>query len=171
MLVVDGQMDKVLYARLDPGQDLFKGIQEICLNYEIVTGVVLSITGALEKAVLQRFKKSDPPEAKMEVIEVPGPLEASGHGTIGRVHAPSLGKEPFGLGRFVHGEPYIHVHLVVTSGKETICGHLMEGCPVQSKSPISHFTIAIARVKGIQFLQVAEGRGPAQLHHDLIKLQ
>lgn len=167
-LILAGKPEEIVYARLDKGEDLLTGIQEVCRKRDIQTGVVLSITGSLDKATLQRFPEKERPGVPVEVVEVPGPLEATGHGIIGKTYAPTLGKEPFGVGRYVHNEPYLHIHLVVTSARETVCGHLMEGCPVRASHATSHFTIAIAKVTGVQLRMVSEGKGKG-LYHDLIK--
>jgi len=169
VLILGGKAEEIVYARFDKDQDLLKGIQDICRQMHIQTGVVLSITGTLDRAVLQRFPEKESTDVPIGVMEIPGPLEATGHGIIGETYAPSLGQEPFGMSQLVHGEPYVHVHLVVTSARETVCGHIMEGCRVRSsRHPVSHFTVAIARVSGVLLRMVIEGKG-AGLYHDLIK--
>lgn len=170
-LVVSGKATEIVYARLDKNEDLLTGIQKVCRDHGIRTGVVMSITGALERATLQRFPEKEQPGVFIDVVEVAGPLEATGHGIIGESYAPTLGNEPFGVGRYVHGEPYLHIHLVVTSAKETVCGHLMEGCPVLTSRghAHSHFTVAIASVEGMLLRMVSEGKGKG-LYHDLVTI-
>ena len=169
-LVVKGRLADLIYARFDPGEDLLSGIQSICKDHGIQTGVVISITGALVKARLQRYpEKEIPGGSSGEVVDIPGPLEATGAGIIGETYAPSLGQKPFNTtGRYVHGEPYVHIHLVVTSARETVCGHLMEGCPVRSRNPnFTHFTIVIARTEGVQLRMVTDEKGFGRPYHDL----
>lgn len=169
------RVPEIIVARLEPNEDLFKGIQQVCRERKIKTGVILSITGALERARLERFQATYAEAADVphtEVVEIEGPLEASGHGIIGEVYAPEFGDKPFAVGKYIHGEVYMHVHIVVTSAKETICGHLVEGCPVRSKHPISHFTIMIAPLEGVSLRLAmdmeAEKTGFARgLFHDL----
>ncbi|MBI2907315.1 MAG: DNA-binding protein [Chloroflexi bacterium] len=168
------RMPEIIVARLEPDEDLFKGIQQVCRERNIRTGLVLSITGALERARLQRFPATYASAAEIphsHVVEIEGPLEASGHGIIGEVRAPEFGDKPFGTGQYVHGDVYMHVHIVVTSAEETICGHLMEGCRVWSKHPISHFTIALAPLEGIALTLAmdmeAHEAGRSGIHHEL----
>ncbi len=171
-LIVGGNIEEVVYARLDAGADLLHGIQDVCNQRNIRTGYIF-VTGALLKARLQHYtgKLANEIANKMPVIpiEVNGPMEASGHGLIGEVYAPSLGDKTFGAAgdAWRHGDVYVHVHLVATNAEETICGHLLEGCTVRSPHPTSHFTIVIAKAKGVLLRNVADEIGS---FHDLIKI-
>ncbi|WP_238015705.1 DUF296 domain-containing protein [Dactylosporangium sp. AC04546] len=147
MQTVTGRMGPVILARLEPHGDLLASIYEVARTHQMKAGVILSITGALEHAVLQRFEKGADNTQKIGVEEIPGPMEASGHGIIGVVDAPERGDVPFGVGGYVNGEPYAHVHLTVTTATQTICGHVMPGCRVRSNHPVSHFTIMIAPIE------------------------
>ena len=142
---VVGRIGRVFVIRLEPHEDLFLRIQKAVKDHGMKAGLVLSITGALDKAVLQKFVTG---QKSIDVEEIDGPMEVSGHGIVGWTVAPGRGKEPFGTGRYVDGEPYVHVHLTITSPDVTLCGHLMEGCVVRAKHPISHFTIMMAEVEG-----------------------
>lgn len=109
------------------------------------------------------------------MIDIAGPLEASGHGIIGWVEAPGTGKAPFGTGRYVDGEPYVHVHITLTSAHETICGHLMEGSTVRSNHGVSHFTIMVAEVEGAALTMKVDASGEKEyrgggVYHELVKL-
>lgn len=168
------RIPEIIVARLEPEEDLFKGIQQICRERNIKTGVILSITGALKRARLERFPATDANGVEVQhtqLVEIEGPLEASGHGIIGEVYAPEFGDKPFGTGRYVHGEVYLHIHVVVTSANETICGHVVEGCPVWSKHAISHFTIMIAPLEGVALKlamdMAAQKIGAPSIYHDL----
>jgi predicted DNA-binding protein with PD1-like motif len=171
-LIVGGDIEEVVYARLDAGADLLRGIQDVCKQRNIRTGYIF-ITGALLKARLQHYTEKLAPEManKMAIdpIEVSGPMEASGHGLIGEAYAPSLGSKTFGAAgdAWRHGDVYVHVHLVVTNAEETICGHLLEGCLVRSPHPTSHFTFVIAKAKGVLLRNVADEIGS---FHDLMKV-
>ena len=52
------------------------------------------------------------------------------------------------------------MHLTVTVGSgqdvKTYCGHLVEGCIVRSHHSISHFTVVLAKVAGVQLDLVAD---------------
>ena len=96
----------------------------------------MSITGGINEAHLSYFPESGPIEStKVREYHIQGPLEASGHGIIG-----------FNTG----GEPYLHVHLTVTNGEGTVCGHLLPGTTVRSIIPRTHFTVMIARFVGAE---------------------
>ena len=139
-----GRMGRVVVTRLGKGEDLMKAIQGVVKRSGMKAGVVLSITGALTHATLQKFVKG---EKTIGVMELDGQMEASGHGIVGWVSAKERGREPFGVGRYIDGEPYVHVHVTVTTPDITLCGHLMEGCLVRSLHETSHFTIAIAEIE------------------------
>ena len=137
---------RVVMTRLDPGADLMAAVKDVCRRQEIRAGVVLSITGSLEEAVVQKFA---PGRHTVHSVRVPGPIEVSGHGILGRIHAPEQGDKPFSFSGYVHGDVYAHVHHTMTSATETICGHAMPGCLVRSHHPVSHFTIMVAEIEGV----------------------
>ena len=171
---VSGKLSEIIFARFEPEEDLRQGLLKVIKEKDIKSGVVLSITGALEKARIHRFKGVGDPTIPIEFIEVPGPLEASGHGIIGQMEAPELGDSPYLFGEHIsHGEPYLHVHITLTSAKETLCGHLMDGSPVRSNYPKSHFTVALGRIEGAMVkMRVTAGPEPGsyQIGHELIQL-
>jgi predicted DNA-binding protein with PD1-like motif len=154
---VSGKLTEIILARFDPHEDLRQGLMKIIKGNKMRSGMVLSVTGALEKAVLEHPSGVGPPTIPLKVIQVQGPMEVTGHGFFGEVDAPAFGKNVFGLGDdFIHAEPYLHVHLVVTSAKETICGHLLDGCLVRANHPISHFTVVLARIEGAMVKMVGK---------------
>ena len=172
---ISGRLSDIILAHFKPHEDLRKGLMEVIKKEDIKSGVVLSITGALENATLQHASAVGPPTTvPFELINVPGPLEVSGHGIIGLVEAPTFGNKVFGLGDdFINGEPYIHVHLTVTSATQTICGHLMDGCLVRSIHASSHFTIILGRIEGAMIKMMGEsGKEPGSfiIGHKLVKL-
>jgi predicted DNA-binding protein with PD1-like motif len=135
---VAGRLKEVIYAHFEPNEDLMIGIKQVVVERKIRTGLVLSITGGLTKARMSYFPHAGPLETTaIKVFEIPGPLEASGHGVIGM--------------KVKDGSPYVHVHLDVTNGDYAIMGHLEEGTFVRSLYPTSHFTIAMASVEGVSF--------------------
>ena len=165
-------MGRVVVTRLEPNEDLLDAITNIVRRHRIRAGVVLSITGAINKAVLQHFASG---QQQIGVVEAQGPMEVSGHGIVGWVVAPERGKKPFGVGRYVDGEPYVHVHVTVTTATETICGHLMKGCTVRSLHPTSHFTIMVAEIYGVALnLRGEEDNGsegrPFRGYHELCRM-
>ena len=135
---VAGKLKEIIYAQFEPNEDLMLGIKKVVVERNIKTGLVLSITGGLIKARMSYFPNAGPLEhTAIKIYDIPGPLEASGHGVIG-MHVKD-------------GSPYVHVHLDVTNGDHAIMGHLEEGTLVRSLYPISHFTIAMASVEGVNF--------------------
>ncbi|MBI3965377.1 MAG: DNA-binding protein [Chloroflexi bacterium] len=135
---IAGELGEVILARFEPNEDLYLGLKAVAEKHKIRTGVILTITGGITVANLGYFSRSGPvEETKMDYHELTGPFEASGHGMIGL-------KED--------GEPYLHVHLTVTCGDTTVCGHLHEGCIVRSLIPTSHFTVFIAKITGAELL-------------------
>ena len=171
---VSGRISEIIFARFEPHEDLRQGLIKIIKEKDIKSGIVLSITGALEKATLQHASGVGEPTIPLEIIHVQGPLEVSGHGIIGEVEAPEFSDSVLGLGEhFLHGDPYLHVHLTVTSAKETLCGHLLDGCTVRSNHPVSHFTIILGRIEGaILKMACKRGNKPGSLivAHELVQL-
>jgi predicted DNA-binding protein with PD1-like motif len=149
--VACGKMDSVIYARLEPHADLYRELKRLCKEHDIRTGVVMTVTGALEKARLQLMDTSLAKTGTPKVVELTGPFEASGHGIVGRFREGDSGGIFNGEEA---GSAYLHVHLTVTLGfgedAKTYCGHLMEGCTVRSNHPVSHFTIVLGKVAGVQ---------------------
>jgi predicted DNA-binding protein with PD1-like motif len=156
--VVSGEIGRVVYARLDAGADLLQSLLEVIKSENIGTGFILDITGALNVARLQHFSEVGDPESKVGVIEIQGPMEASGGGVIGRCVGTG------GVGGYVDGEPYLHCHLSVTSAEQTFVGHLMPGTIVRAPhygrgNTKSHFTVVIGEVRGVDLQMVSGGPG------------
>jgi predicted DNA-binding protein with PD1-like motif len=156
--IASGKLESVIYARLEPHADLYREIKRICKENNVKTGVVMTITGALEKARLQLMSTAIAKTGTPEVVELTGPFEASGHGIIGTFRESNSG------GIFAGeegGSAYLHIHLTLTLGSgenvKTYCGHLIEGCTVRSHHALSHFTIVIGKVAGVE-LELAVDR-------------
>ncbi|MBI2906655.1 MAG: DNA-binding protein [Chloroflexi bacterium] len=145
-----GKISEVIYAHMDPGEDLVKSIFNICKECDIQTGLVMSITGALQHTRILVFTPTSVTKHETEVIDIPGEVEISGHGILGRVYAPEMGSTPFSNPGYVHGEPYLHIHATCTSAHQTLCGHLLEGTLVSTRHPKSHFTIVLGKVEGVK---------------------
>ena len=167
-LSIPGKLTEVIYVRLDPKQDLLEAIKQAAKENNIKTGLVMDITGSLTKARVQRFPHN--PDAasanvRIEVVELQGPVEATGHGIIGMTSGSG------GIGEYVDGEPYVHVHVVLTTAGETVCGHLMPGTFIRSHLDVSHFTIVLGKVEGVSltaaFRKTEDGKG--RIYHDLKK--
>ena len=165
---VSGKFSEIIWVQLDGGQDLLQGIKDTCREHNIKTGVVIDITGGLTKARLQKFKKAgDHSESlRIGVVDIEGPLEATGHGIIGMTRGTG------GIGGYVDGDVYVHVHMVVTTGgdnAETLVGHLMPGTFVRSHLKESHFEVVLGKMEGVELTAViaksADGKG--RILHEL----
>lgn len=135
---VAGQFGELILAHFKPNEDVYLGLKEVAKKHNIRTGVVLNIVGGLTVADVGYFSRSGPvEEMKMDYHHLTGPFEVSGIGMIGLEEG---------------GEPYLHVHVTLTCGETTVCGHLHEGCVVRSLIATSHFTVFIAKVEGAELL-------------------
>jgi hypothetical protein len=180
-----GTIDEIIYAQFEQGGDLMLQLHEVCKQENVQTGAVMSITGAMKNLYVQRLPSIGhtlPPTADLAnvadieplFVDVPGPLEVSGHGIIGQGWAPGI-EPPDPRGFFYasfkeHGDPYFHIHIVGTNAETTVCGHLMEGSIIQgSPDRRSHFTVVIAKMAGVHLRGVWDQR-PGQrtnFHHEL----
>jgi predicted DNA-binding protein with PD1-like motif len=183
-----GKIEEIIYARLDRGEDLLRALWDICRQNDVKTGVLLDATGSMDTVRLQRFSHM-PQEARedylgIDFVDIPGPLEVSAHGIIGMGWVPDPSVTPplaltrggghtgFGAGGFeAHETPYCHVHITVSSASQTVCGHLLEGSYTARDdrnecNPLSHFTVAIAKVSGLVLKATYDETG---FYHDLVK--
>lgn len=161
-----GSPGRVVIAQLEKDEDLLAGIKSVLRERSIRTGYIPSITGQLGVARLQRFPANPTPEVPTVTVELPGPLECSGSGIFGMVEAPEQGDRPFARSGNVHGDPYVHVHLTVTNELETLSGHLMAGTTVNSFHPVSHLSIFLVEVTGVELqIRCDEGRQRMSFHH------
>ena len=150
---VIGKLSDIIYLRMDKDQDLYEGIKQAAKDYDIKSGIVIDITGGLSKCRFQKFASTGD-HAKMEIIEVEGPMESSGHGYIGVTEGT--------------GEPYVHVHITGTTADTTICGHLVPGTLVRSHTDVTHFTIIIGKVEGVSLTKaMMDDNGKKRVYHDL----
>lgn len=167
---VVGQTGRVVLAQFEQDEDLMEGIHRVIKEQGLRTGWIASITGALQAARIRRYPSIADDTEKLETaaVDVPGPIEASGHGIFGVVDAPEMGDKPFTKSKLLHGEPYVHVHLTVSNATETISGHLVRGGNlVKSIHPVSHFTVFIVEVVGAELQVRAEGD---RAFHELVQV-
>jgi predicted DNA-binding protein with PD1-like motif len=116
------QIERILVARIDPGEDLQKSIETIAEKERISAGIILSVVGSLRKARLRNIK-SYPTEfpvldKERAYHDVEGPIEILNvSGNICR-----------------RVDNAIHVHLHATLSKiidgriVVLGGHIGEGC-------------------------------------------
>jgi predicted DNA-binding protein with PD1-like motif len=143
-----GRLGRVIYAHLDPGDDIYRAILEIARDEGIRAGVILDITGGASHLRMVLPRSATSADRPPEVIEVPGLAEVMGSGIIGHVENDFVSHT--GDVTYTKGDPYLHVHLSATSNGLTYTGHLTEGTLVRSVISRSHFTIVIAEVEGVE---------------------
>lgn len=184
-----GRIEEVIYARLNRGEDLLRALWDICKQNDVKTGVLLDATGSMDTLRVMRYPHA-PQESRedylgIDFVDIPGPLELSAHGIIGLGWVPDSSVKPplaftrggghtgFGAGGFEgHDTPYFHVHVVASSSSQTVCGHLLEGSRTSSSEkhegddihPISHFSVAIAKVSGVILRATFDRTG---FYHDI----
>ena len=115
------RIQRVLIAKIEPGEDLLKGIQAIAEKEAVSAGVILSAVGSLRKAKLRnmkRFPARFPVSDEDRLYEtVEGPLEIlSVSGNICRRVDNAL-----------HVHAHITLSKVVEGQTEVLGGHLVEG--------------------------------------------
>lgn len=103
----------MIVSRLKPREDLKNSIEDIRLNKALNSGIILTIVGSLNQAVLRM--------SNGETMAFKGPFEiVSAEGTI--------------------AENGIHVHLAVSDEKGAVFGgHLLEGCEIHTTAEICIF--------------------------------
>lgn len=106
---------KQLSFRLKPGQFLKEEIEKVAVEKEIKAGVLLSIVGSLENAVL-RMAASEPDNQMVKKWDEPFEI-VSGTGTISKDGC--------------------HIHVSVSNRQGTVIGgHLKDGCEIKYTAEI-----------------------------------
>ena len=85
-LVKSGKISDVYYARLIPGEDILQAIYELCVKYDIRTGIILDGSGAGVDFTYQHFPMNKAfldPKLNVVVATMEGKCEMSLQGTIG----------------------------------------------------------------------------------------
>ncbi|QQN65409.1 DUF296 domain-containing protein [Bradyrhizobium diazoefficiens] len=176
--MLSGKIEEVIYAQLERGEDLLRGLWDVCKLNDVKTGVLLDATGCLNEVRVHKISHDPEHAMGVDFAEIPGYLEVSAHGIIGMGWVPDKSLTPppglirssydtgFGGAGFVgHETPYIHVHITASSSSQTICGHLLEGSHVTSQ----YFTVAIAKVSGVVLRATWDNRDyPAGYYHELV---
>ncbi|WP_439397489.1 PCC domain-containing protein [Bradyrhizobium sp. PMVTL-01] len=179
--MLKGKIEEIIYAQLEHGEDLLRGIWDVCTQNDVKTGILLDATGCMKNLRLHKISKQPDAPFGVDFAEIPGPLEVSAHGIIGMGWVPDKSLTPqevpglirsshdtgFGGSGFVgHESPYCHVHITGSSSSQTICGHLLEG----SLMATHHFEIVIAKVSGVILRMTWDKRGyPAEYYHELVR--
>lgn len=122
---------EILYGRLEPGTDLFEGINEMCEQMGVKYGSIISCIGSLTKTTYTFVKRNEQSVVGIGYRDAQVLTQANelicGQGTIGLNNA---------------GEREIHMHaLMCDVDGNLIAGHLMPGCIICATMEIA---IAIA---------------------------
>lgn len=179
-----GKIEEVYYVRLEAGEDFLPALWDICEEYDVKTGVLLSASGSMSKVRVMRIS-NEPRKDNwgVDFVEIPGPLQMTAHGLIGMGWVPDdLPPTPefhrhdadtgFGAGGWEgHGTPYVRVYVTVTGISGTVCGHLLQGSPIGGvnwdggTNVPSHWTVAIARVSGVTLRATYDQTG---MYHEIV---
>jgi predicted DNA-binding protein with PD1-like motif len=134
----EGQIGRLIPARLKPGADLIEGIEKICKDFGVKNAFVCCSIGSLQKAAFQYLISK--PQLKLktgygEPLEIPGPIELVA-----------------GMGIVCHnekGEMVTHLHAFFSDYRpgpdHGYGGHIVKG-----KNPIlATMDLLILEVKGV----------------------
>lgn len=113
--------DGHIFVRLEPGEFLLESLRDVCHEYGVDAGVVVSGIATLRNLNFHYVPTDEFPKEKSERNEF---LELDGAWEVGTID-----------GAIAHGEP--HLHLVAYNGEETVAGHLEEGCAVHLNCEIA----------------------------------
>ena len=116
MKSMKNNIDRVIVARLEMGEDLYKALSELALRKGI-KAASLTVIGAVNAAKLGVYEGG-----KYEYMEHAGALEiASCTGNV----------------TLKEGKPLVHAHAVLTDHKGNVLGgHLVEGCTVSPTAEV-----------------------------------
>jgi predicted DNA-binding protein with PD1-like motif len=145
--VVSAQLGRIVYAHLEPEEDVLLAIQDVIEQEKLGTGIILAITGAVSRARLSCPVKAEAVDSSPGFIEFEGLSEVQGGGYFGR-NVDSWSNDTSQIS-FEAGRPHIHCHMAVANAGTTYVGHLIEGCKVRSVHPQSHFVAVLAEAVGV----------------------
>lgn len=117
MRLTQGGIQRVVAARLDPGEDLLGGIREAISEAGLRSGVILSGVGSVSRYRLHVVRTSNLP---------PGDIFFEGEGPFDILSITGLVLD----GR-------VHAHLTLSNTERAIGGHLEEGCRILTFAAIT----------------------------------
>src|SRR5262249_22822978 len=82
--VVTAQLGRIVYAHLEPEEDVLLAIEELIEREELGTGIILAITGAVSRGRLSLPVQKESVQASPGFIEFEGLSEVQGGGYFGR---------------------------------------------------------------------------------------
>jgi len=139
LLTASAGLKRVIVAKINPNKDLLVTIEELAIEKNIKSGIILSGVGSLKRAILRNlihFPEHFPITAKNRLYKtIEGPLE------ILSLTGNILQRED--------GKLVVHAHICLSSvqGNKivTLGGHLVEGCITYVK-----VEIAIAELRNMK---------------------
>jgi uncharacterized protein len=131
-----GLTSELILVRFDPGERLLEGLCDVIRAEGIRQGLVLSGIGTLSDCRLHQAIAGYPPNLMTRHQEY---LELKGSYEIASIQ-----------GIIADGEP--HLHITVCEGRQTIAGHLEDGCVVMGVAEV-----AILRSEGAPLRRVIRG--------------
>lgn len=134
-----GNLGKVVAARLQPGTDLIEGIEKICADHGIEYAFVTCSVGSLQKSTLLLATPNEDAKIKISYgapIEVPGPIEfLGGQGVVCK------GEK---------GERLTHFHAILSDKLGKVYG----GHAIKGRNPaLVTIDLVVIEVKGIKFIR------------------
>jgi predicted DNA-binding protein with PD1-like motif len=135
----EGQIGRIIPARLQPGTDLIEGIEKICKDFNIKTAVVCCSIGSFQKVKFQYLIPK--PELKLksgygEPVELQGPIEVSaGMGLVTQDEKGNI---------TTHFHAVFHDKLDHTYG-----GHLVRG----GNPILATIDLTIIEIKGLNIIR------------------
>jgi len=145
--VVPATTGKVVFAHLEPGEDVLLALYEVIEQQQLSSGVILAITGAVSEGRLSLPVKAEGVTESPGFMEFTGLSEVQGGGYFGW-NSDNWHNDKSQI-KFEKGRPHIHCHMAVSNAGKSYVGHLIEGCKVRSVYPISHFIAVLAETPGV----------------------
>jgi predicted DNA-binding protein with PD1-like motif len=145
--VVSATLGKVVFAHLEPNEDVLLSLMDVIEREELGSGLILTITGAVSEGRLSLPRTPEAVGDSPGFIEFTGLSEVQGGGYFG-LNVDEWHNEKSQI-YFEKGRPHIHCHMAVANAGTSYVGHLIEGCKVRSVYPISHFVAVLAATPGV----------------------
>jgi predicted DNA-binding protein with PD1-like motif len=145
--VVPANVGKVVFAHLEPQEDVLLGLIDVIEREQLQSGLIMTITGAVSEGRLSLPLRPEGVNESPGFVEFTGLSEVQGSGYFGW-NADDWRNDKSQI-RFDKGRPHIHCHMSVSNAGTSYVGHLIEGCKVRSVHPISHFVAVLAETPGV----------------------
>ncbi|HWQ76727.1 MAG TPA: DUF296 domain-containing protein [Syntrophomonas sp.] len=167
-----GQINELIFARMEPGEDLLKAIWDISARYEIKAGWIVEGSGMLKNVIFQRFPHNFKTcKIPIDLYNLDGPMLCNISGIIGTMrnsggdasvlsvpYCKGVIEEEMDLFAMSTSQgfdtPYVHCHFDVSTKDTTVMGHLMPGTIVaEANTPgdPTEFTLVIAKMNSVDF--------------------